>query len=99
MIGRYPEVTEVAVYGVPAASGAPGESDLVAAVAPFAGKQIVPADIFAYFRRSLETNFIPSWLQVVEEIPKTITEKALVRKLREAFDAREGELHRPEDYP
>jgi acyl-CoA synthetase (AMP-forming)/AMP-acid ligase II len=99
VVGRHPDVTEVAVYGVPAASGAPGESDLVAAVAPFAGKRIVPADLFAYFRRSLETNFIPSWLQVVEEIPKTITEKALVRKLREAFDAREGELYKLENYP
>ena len=32
---KTPSVSEVCVYGIPAASGAPGESDLVAALAPF----------------------------------------------------------------
>jgi len=32
-------VSEVCVYGIPASSGAPGESDLVAAVAPLSGKK------------------------------------------------------------
>jgi carnitine-CoA ligase len=98
VIGKHPEVSEVCVYGVPAASGAPGESDLVAAVSPFEGKTIDPASLYGFFRNSLEPNFIPSYLQVVADIPKTVTEKALSRVLREAFDRNEGSIYRQADY-
>lgn len=85
VVGEHPDVSEVCVYGVPAASGAPGESDLVAAVAPFPGRTIDPASVFEKCRRDLEANFVPSYLQIVEDIPKTISEKALDRVLREQF--------------
>ncbi len=85
VIGDHPDVSEVCVYGIPAASGAPGESDLVAAVAPLEGKRIDPTVIFEKCKKDLEPNFIPSFLQVVDEIPKTISEKALDRVLRQAF--------------
>lgn len=85
ILGKHPDVSEVCVYGIPAASGAPGESDLVAAIAPFAGAAIDPATIFAKCRRDLEPNFIPTYLQLVDEIPKTISEKALDRVLRTQF--------------
>ena len=85
VIGACPEVSEVCVYGIPAASGAPGESDLVAAVAPFDGQTIDPAALFDQCRRDLEANFIPSFLQVVDTIPKTISEKALDRVLKAQF--------------
>jgi len=38
VIGKQPEVSEACVYGIAAASGAPGESDLVAAIEPFEGQ-------------------------------------------------------------
>jgi len=98
IIGEHPDVTEVCVYGIPAASGAPGECDLVAAVAPFEGKAVDPKEIFEVCRKSLEANFIPSYLQVVSQIPKTISEKALDRKLREDFLAGKGTIYRHEDY-
>ena len=98
VIGEHPDVSEVCVYGVPAASGAPGESDLVAAVSPFEGKTIDPKSIFEKCRQNLEPNFIPSFLQVVSEIPKTISEKALDRKLREDFLKGGGTIYRYEDY-
>ncbi|MFH1984188.1 MAG: AMP-binding protein [Pseudomonadota bacterium] len=85
VLGALADVSEVCVYGVPAASGAPGESDLVAALSPFPGHRIDPAEIFDACRRALEPNYIPSYLQVVDEIPKTISEKALDRELREQF--------------
>ncbi|MBN1534341.1 MAG: AMP-binding protein [Spirochaetes bacterium] len=98
VIGKHPDVSEVCVYGVPATSGAPGESDLVAAVSPLEGKAIDPASLFGYFTTSLEPNFIPSYLQVMEEIPKTVTEKALSRVLKEAFERNEGSIYRQADY-
>jgi acyl-CoA synthetase (AMP-forming)/AMP-acid ligase II len=98
VIGEHPDVSEACVYGIPAASGAPGESDLVAALSPFAGKSIDPSLIYEECRKDLEANFIPSFLQIVDEIPKTVSEKALDRKLREAFEKGEGTIYRYEDY-
>jgi len=94
VIGEHPSVSEVCVYGIPAASGAPGESDLVAAVTSFEGKSIDPGEILEKCREALAANFIPSYLQVVEEIPKTISEKPLERILREALHKNEGTIHR-----
>ena len=86
------------MYGVPAASGAPGESDLVAALAPFEGKAIDPKAIYEMCVKDLESNFIPSYIQVVDEIPKTVTEKALARVLKDAFIKGEGTVYKHDDY-
>ena len=98
VIGEHPNVSEICVYGIPAASGAPGESDLVAAVSPFEGKSIDPAAIYEKCKKDLESNFVPSFLQVVEDMPKTVSEKALDRKLKEQFERGEGTIYRYEDY-
>lgn len=84
-IAVHPAVSDVCVYGVPASSGAPGESDLVAAVAPMTGIAIDPASIFTHCRDSLEKNAVPSFLQVVDVIPKSASEKNLDRLLKEDF--------------
>jgi carnitine-CoA ligase len=98
VIGEHPDVSEVCVYGIPAASGAPGESDLVAAVTPFAGKAIDPASIFTACFQDLEANAVPSYLQLVGDIPKTISEKAMDRLLREAFDPQASNVYKSEDF-
>ncbi len=98
VIGEHPDVSEVCVYGIPAASGAPGESDLVATVTPFADKTVDPASIFDTCFKGLEANAVPSYLQVVEDIPKTISEKAMDRLLREAFDPNAPNVYKSEDY-
>ncbi len=41
--------------------------------------------VFAQCRRDLEANFVPSYLQVVDEIPKTASEKPQERFLLERF--------------
>ncbi len=85
VIAEHPAVSDVFVYGVPAASGAPGEKDVVAAIVPAPGVPFDPADVFAACRRGLEPNCVPSWLQVVDEIPKTASEKPQERFLLERF--------------
>jgi acyl-CoA synthetase (AMP-forming)/AMP-acid ligase II len=85
VVGEHPDVSEVCVYGIPAASGAPGESDLVAAVAPFPGCSVDAASIFRLAESKLERNSIPSYIQVVDEIPKSPSEKYLDRVLRDQF--------------
>ncbi|MBN1471859.1 MAG: AMP-binding protein [Syntrophaceae bacterium] len=85
IIGEQDSVSEVCVYGIPALSGAPGESDLVAAVAPLPGKKIDMDSLISLCVKQLERNSVPSYFQIVDEIPKTITEKALDRVLKEQF--------------
>jgi crotonobetaine/carnitine-CoA ligase len=94
VIGEHPDVSEVCVYGIPAASGAPGESDLVAAVAPFEGKDVDPESIFDAAVKGLERNSVPSYIQVVEEIPKSPSEKHLDRLLKDAFSPDADNVHK-----
>ncbi|MBI5843388.1 MAG: AMP-binding protein [Deltaproteobacteria bacterium] len=85
MIGEDESVSEVVVYGIPSRAGAPGESDLVAAVAPFPGQAVNVESVKRRCMEKLERNSVPSWLQIVPEIPKTVSEKPLDRLLRDAF--------------
>ena len=98
VIGEHEDISEVCIYGIPAASGAPGESDLVAAVAPFEGKTIDPKALFKVAVEGLERNSVPSYIQVVEDIPKSASEKYLDRVLREQFSPDAENVFKLEDY-
>ena len=95
VVAEHPQVDDVFVYGVPAASGAPGEKDIVAAVVPVDAAVFDPASVFETCRKGLEPNFVPSYLQVVDEIPKTASEKPQERFLREQFAPDAKGVHRP----
>ncbi|MBW2232542.1 MAG: AMP-binding protein [Deltaproteobacteria bacterium] len=84
-IAEVPAVTDVFVYGVEAASGAPGEKDVVAAIVPADAATFSAREIFKACRHTLEANFVPSYLQVVDEIPKTASEKPQERFLLADF--------------
>lgn len=97
-IAEHPDVTDICVFGIPSASGAPGESDLVAAFVP-AGS--TPPDIKRVFDLcldKLERNSVPSYLWVVEQIPKTASQKNLSRVLKDQFDADADGVYTFEDY-
>jgi crotonobetaine/carnitine-CoA ligase len=85
VIAEDDQVSDVFVYGVPAASGAPGEKDVVAAIVLRDARSFDPGAVFDRCRRGLEPNFVPSYLQVVDEIPKTASEKPQERFLRDRF--------------
>jgi crotonobetaine/carnitine-CoA ligase len=93
VIGELAQVSEVCVYGIPSELGAPGESDLVAAVSPFNGADLDPGMIFDKCRKDLEPNFIPSYLQLVDEVPKTISEKFMSRVLKTDFSIDNNNVH------
>jgi len=86
VVAEDPQVDDVFVYGVPAASGAPGEKDVVAAIVAVDRTRFDPAAVFRTCRAGLEPNFVPAYLLVVDEIPKTASEKPLERVLIEAFE-------------
>lgn len=94
VLGEHPAVDDVFVYGVPASGGAPGEKDLVAAIVPMAAFDA--ADVFAWARARLERNMVPTWLHVVEQIPKTASEKPQERFLIDAFNTGTATIHSEE---
>jgi len=93
VVGGCESVTDVFVYGVPAKSGAPGEKDVVAAIVATDGGSLDPSAVFATCRKELESNFVPTYLQVVSEIPKTASEKPQERFLLDQFDERAPNIH------
>jgi crotonobetaine/carnitine-CoA ligase len=80
-IAEHPAVADVFVYGVPAMSGAPGEKDVVAAIVPADAARFDPASVFASCSEKLEPNFVPTYIPVVPDIPKTASEKPQERFL------------------
>jgi crotonobetaine/carnitine-CoA ligase len=98
VIAEHADVNDICVYGVKAASGAPGESDLVAAIVPVGGAPFDIKGIFEFCVTGLERNSVPSYIQIVQEIPKTASEKNLDRLLREAFDPENDNVYKFEDH-
>ncbi|NQU08207.1 MAG: AMP-binding protein [Candidatus Abyssubacteria bacterium] len=96
VVAEHPDVTEVAVYGIPAASGAPGEKDVVAAIVPVDRSTLNLVSIYDKCRKELESNFVPSYLQVLDELPKTISEKPQERFLIELFEKDKGSVYTEE---
>jgi crotonobetaine/carnitine-CoA ligase len=86
VLAEDPDVLDAHVYGVPAASGAPGESDVVAAVVVREPSGLDAAALFRRCAERLDRAHLPDYLQVLAELPKTATEKVQVRLLLEAFD-------------
>lgn len=90
VLAESPMISDVYVYGVKAASGAPGEKDVVAAIVPTSAESLSIPALFSLCRAELEANSVPTYFQVVSEIPKTASEKPIERFLLEAF-GRDGQ--------
>lgn len=86
VIAEHPAVDDVYVYGIPARSGSPGEKDVVAAIVVRDRDRFDPHALLAHCRVGLEPNFVPGYLQLLDELPKTASEKVQERLLLEAFD-------------
>jgi len=101
-LAEHPLVNDVFVYGVPAASGAVGEKDIVAAIVihskePIAANEdnveLQIAELFDYCRQYLPRNCVPSHLQLVDIIPKTASEKPLERILLDQFSSQSSVIY------
>jgi len=86
-LAEHPQVNDVFVYGVPSANGVAGEKDVVAAIVPNSVADFDAQSVFTWCRGRLESSFVPSYLQVVDEIPKTASEKPQERFLLDMFAA------------
>ena len=86
VVAEHPDVLDLHVYGVPSRSGAPGESDVVVAVVVRDRDAFDVGALFDRCQRELERSHVPDYVQVLDELPKTATEKVQTRYLAEAFD-------------
>jgi crotonobetaine/carnitine-CoA ligase len=59
---------------------------------------IDPRTIFDLCKKELAANYIPSYLHVLEELPKTLTEKPLTRELKQLAEKGVGRMYKSEDY-
>jgi crotonobetaine/carnitine-CoA ligase len=75
-IAEFDGVDDVYVYGVPSRSGAPGEKDVVAAVVPADREGFDAEALHQHCRARLEAAMVPSYIQVLDAIPKTASEAA-----------------------
>lgn len=98
VIAEHPDVSDVCVFGIEAASGAPGECDLVAAIVPVVDRDPDIVSIFKHCTTKLEHNSVPSYIWFVDEIPKTASEKNLSRLLAESFSPETEDVYAYEDY-
>jgi crotonobetaine/carnitine-CoA ligase len=94
-IAEVPTVDDVYVYGIPSANGVPGEKDVVAAVVP-KDPDLAAFDVQGLYRlcrQKLEASFVPSYIQLLHQIPKTASEKPQDRFLIEALESNPGAVH------
>ncbi len=80
-VASLPDVADVHVYGVATAMNTPGEKEVVVALVPQPGCEFDPARIFSHCAAALGSTSIPSYVQLVAEIPKTASEKPQARHL------------------
>ena len=78
-------IDDVFVYGVATDSGSAGEKDVVAAIVLNQDVGFDCDELFVYCSKKLPRNSVPRYLQVVNQIPKTASEKPLERFLLEQF--------------
>jgi len=90
-IAALPGVADVYVYGVATIDNAPGEKEVVAAVVPDEGWRDA-SDILEACARALGPGHAPSLVQLLDEIPKTASEKPQDRHLIALLAACSGRL-------
>ncbi len=87
-------VADAYVYGLAVSQGmAPGEKNIIGAVVPTDRASFDVQAVFAACREKLDRNSVPDFIQVLEEIPKTASEKPQERFLIEAFESNPGDVY------
>ena len=78
----HPSIGEVAAIGVPADQEA-GEDEVMVFIVPEEGQSVIPEEIWKYSEKQLPDFAIPRYIHVLDELPKTPSEKVRKIELRE----------------
>jgi acyl-CoA synthetase (AMP-forming)/AMP-acid ligase II len=98
VLAESPDVLDAHVYGVPSRGAAPGEADIVAALIVCDKDHFDVRSAFARCARHLERSHVPDFIQLVDDFPKTASEKVQNRFLVESFDPARAYVFAREDW-
>ncbi|HWK51740.1 MAG TPA: AMP-binding protein [Steroidobacter sp.] len=76
----HPQVLEAAAIGVPSEFS---EDDVMVVLAPVAGQNIDPVEFFEFLRPRMAHFMLPRYIRILEQLPRTPTEKVQKTVLRE----------------
>ncbi|MHB8878235.1 MAG: AMP-binding protein [Myxococcaceae bacterium] len=79
VVDAHPDVLESAAFGVPSPLG---EQDVMISVVPVEGRTIEPAELLGFLQERLPRYAVPSYLDVVAELPKTGTHRVMKSELK-----------------
>jgi carnitine-CoA ligase len=71
----HPDIADVAAFAVSAGNAETAEEEIMVAVVPKAGHTCDPAEIMSYSEHRLAKYAVPRYIEIVDELPKTATEK------------------------
>lgn len=86
---RHPAVVEAAVYPVRSEMS---EDEVAASVVCRPGMPVDPAELIRFCEANMAYFMVPRYLEFVQDLPRTLTEKVLKPALRESAERRLGEL-------
>ena len=82
-VNAHPQILECAAAGVPSPMG---EEDVLLCVVPREGETVEPESLYAYCRERLAPFMLPRYVQLLDSLPKTATQRIQKFKLAEQFD-------------
>jgi len=80
VVKLHPHVLDAAAFGVPSELT---EDDVMVAVVPRPGTALDPVDLIAFCRERLARHMVPRYVDLIDELPRTPTEKVEKGVLRE----------------
>lgn len=80
-VGAHADIKEAAVVAVPSEFG---EDEVLAVVVPVAGRVIDPGELIAFLSARMTRFMIPRYIRIVNELPRTPTQKVQKHLLRTA---------------
>ncbi|MGZ3439043.1 MAG: AMP-binding protein [Polyangia bacterium] len=79
IVDAHPDVLESAAFGVPSPVG---EQDIMICVVPADGSTVEPKELLRFLQERLPRYAMPSYLEVVSELPKTGTHRVIKSDLK-----------------
>ncbi|HMJ10693.1 MAG TPA: AMP-binding protein, partial [Polyangiaceae bacterium] len=79
IVDAHPDVLESAAFGVPSPVG---EQDVMISVVPVDGRAIAPRALLEFLQERLPKYAVPSYLDIVDELPKTGTHRVIKSELK-----------------
>ena len=89
-LAKHSDVDDVYVYGIPLASNTPGEKTVIASIVLREDRKLVVDDFLSGVKEVISQGAYPDYFQVLDDIPKTASEKPIDRFLIEHLNTGKG---------